>query len=215
MKAYLAYFILKYKTGLQYRANAYAGIVTQIFFGIIYTSIYIAFYESDITNIPMELSKLISYLWLIQAFHALIYLWYKDKDILNLIRTGNIAYELCRPQDIYYMWGFKIMGERFANASLRFIPVLLFASILPIPYKLNLSIDFIRFIFFIISFILSSILMVVIVLLTHIICMFTIDDKGIVNIFNVIADFLSGHAIPIPFFPTVIRNIINYTPLDI
>ena len=81
MKSYLSYFKLKFKTGLQYRAAALAGISTQLFFGIVYISVYIAFYESDSASLPMPIGELVSYLWLNQAFFALVYMWYKDKDI--------------------------------------------------------------------------------------------------------------------------------------
>ena len=86
MKSYLTYFKLKFKTGLQYRAAALAGISTQLFFGIVYISVYVAFYKSDANSVPMPLNQLISYLWLNQAFFALVYMWYKDKDILSLIK---------------------------------------------------------------------------------------------------------------------------------
>ena len=70
MKSYISYFKLKFKTGLQYRAAALAGISTQFFFGFVYVSIYIAFYESGSSNLPMELSELVSYVWLGQSFFA-------------------------------------------------------------------------------------------------------------------------------------------------
>ena len=113
MKSYLSYFKLKFITGLQYRSAALAGIFTQLFFGFIYISVYIACYESNSGNLPMPLDELVSFLWLNQAFFSLIYLWYKDKDILNLIKTGNLSYELCRPQDLYFMWFSKIIGEKY------------------------------------------------------------------------------------------------------
>ena len=111
MKSYLSYFKLKFLTGLQYRAAALAGLSTQFFFGFVYISVYIAFYESGSGTIPMPLDELVSFIWLNQAFFALVFMWYKDKEILSMIKNGNVAYELCRPQDLYFMWFFKIMGE--------------------------------------------------------------------------------------------------------
>lgn len=212
MIACLSYFKLKFKLGLQYRAAALAGISTQIFFGLIYVLVYIAFYESDPANIPMPLPHLVSFLWLNQAFFAIIFLWYKDKDILNLIKTGNIAYELCRPQDVFMMWAAKIMGERLSNATLRFLPVFIVALLLPSPYNLDLSITFPRLIIFLISFILSILLMTFIILLYHIICIFTLDEKGVVNIFMISADILSGLVLPLPFFPLFFQKIANILP---
>ena len=212
MTSYLSYFKLKFKTGLQYRAAALAGISTQIFFGIVYISVYVAFYNSGSGTLPMPIDELVSYLWLNQAFFALVYMWYKDKDILNLIKKGNIAYELCRPQDIYSMWTSKILGERISNLTLRCFPVLLFASILPNAFRLDLSISPERFLIFLVTLVLSAFLMVFLILLYHIICLFTLDEKGIVNIFMVVTDILSGLVIPIPFFPEFLQNISNVLP---
>lgn len=213
MKSYLSYFKLKIITGLQYKASAIAGVMTQLFFGFVYISVYVAFYESGSTkSLPMPLDELVSYLWLCQGFFSLINLWYKDKEIINLIKTGNLAYELCRPQDLYFMWACKILGERLSNVLLRFLPVILVGVILPKPYTLDLTISSTRFTLFIIIFILSTILMTFLILLYHIICMFTLDEKGIVNIFMVISDILSGLVIPLPFFPNYLIKISNLLP---
>lgn len=212
MKSYLSYFKLKYITGLQYRMSALAGISTQLFFGIVYISVYVAFYESDSSNLPMSLNQTISYVWLGQIFFSLVYLWYKDKDILNLIKTGNIAYELCRPQDLYFMWYFKILGERLSKLVLRTLPVIIIAIVLPQPYNLYINSNFYILFLFVISLILSSILMTSLVLLYHVICLFTLDEKGIVNIFMVVSDILSGLVLPIPFFPNFLKKISNILP---
>lgn len=212
MKSYISYFKLKFKTGLQYRAAALAGISTQIFFGIVYICVYVAFYESDSSNLPMNLQELVSYLWLNQCFFALVYMWYKDKDILNLIKSGNIAYELCRPQNLYLMWTSKLLGERLSKVLLRFLPVIIFAVLLPSPFNLSLETTILRFILFIVSLALASILVTVLILLYHIICLFTLDEKGIVNMFMVVSDLLSGLVIPIPFFPKYLQSITNILP---
>ena len=212
MKSYLSYFILKFKTGLQYKAAAIAGMSTQFFFGIIYVSVYIAFYNSDSSNLPMPLDQLVSFLWLNQCFFSLIFMWYKDKEILNLIKKGNIAYELCRPQDLYFMWYFKILGERLSNVVLRFLPVMIIALLLPSPYNLDLTITIPRLLLFLLSLILSSVLVVAIILLFHIICLYTLDEKGIVNMFMVMTDILSGLVLPIPFFPNFLQKICNILP---
>ena len=63
MRAYISYFKLRFITNLQYRAAAWAGIATQVFFGFIYIMVYIAFYESGSTkSLPMELPQLITYI---------------------------------------------------------------------------------------------------------------------------------------------------------
>ena len=212
MKSYISYFILRFKMNLQYRAAAFAGICTQFFFAFIYIFVYLAFYESGSGSLPMPLNQLISYVWLMQAFFAITYLWQKDKEILLLIKNGNISYELCRPQNLYYMWMAKILGQRLANVSLRFLPIIIVAALLPEPYKLDLAISFPNFMLFIVIMTLSIILMTLFAIVCHIGCIFTIDEKGVINIVMLIADLLSGLVIPIPFFPKAMQTIANILP---
>ena len=60
MKFYLSYFKLRFITGLQYRAAAYAGLATQLFFGLVFIMVYLAFYESGGKETPMQIQELIS-----------------------------------------------------------------------------------------------------------------------------------------------------------
>src|SRR5574344_1778117 len=105
MKTYLSLFKIRFISDLQYRAAALAGLSTQFFFGIVFIMVYLAFYESNTTSIPpMKLNELISYLWLNQAFFALIYVWVRENEFISMIRNGNMAYELCRPINFYKKW---------------------------------------------------------------------------------------------------------------
>lgn len=212
MKLYLSYFKLRFTTSLQYRMAAIAGIATQIFFGLIFIMVYLAFYESNSSNYPMELSELVSYLWLNQIFFSLVYMFYKDKEIFNLIKTGNISYELVRPQKIYFIWFFKILAQRLANVSLRFIPVILVAALLPSPIGLSLPYSFMHLIMFVITLLTGSLLMTSIITLYHIITLSTLNEKGIPNLFMAASDILSGGVVPIPFFPGFMQVIANILP---
>lgn len=150
--------------------------------------VYLAFYESGDANAPMTLKQVINYMWLNQMFFTLIYLSYKDKDIINLIKDGNISYELARPLNIYFMWFAKILSQRISMMLLRCIPVMVLAFVLPEPYKLMLPLNFSTFLLFLLSFCISAILITGITMLFHIITMFTLDEKGATSIIINIAD---------------------------
>ena len=212
MKTYLSYFTLKFKMGLQYRAAAYAGILCQLFFGFIFAFVYVAFYESNTGSVPMDLPKLISYVWLVQAFYALFYLGHKDKEIINMIKNGNISYELTRPQNLYMMWFSKIYGDKLSSVALRCLPIFLITIFLPSPYTLNLSITLERFLVFLPSFFLASILICSFIVLVHTIIMFTLDEKGVISMFIIMADILAGVEIPLAFFPNFLKTISNFLP---
>ena len=110
--------------------------------------VYLAFYESGDANAPMTLKQVINYMWLNQMFFTLIYLSYKDKDIINLIKDGNISYELARPLNVYFMWFAKILSQRISMMLLRCIPVMVLAFVLPELYKLMLPLNFSTFYYF-------------------------------------------------------------------
>lgn len=211
MKYYWSYFKLTFITHLQYRKSAAAGIFTQLFFGFVTMAVYLAFYSSGSAR-PMRQSDLITYVWLTQAFFAFVYPFLRDKDIINKIKDGGVAYELARPKKIYFIWFAKMLGSRLAMGLLRAPIVLLVAFLLPGKYGLSLPISFNALILFVIALILGATLITALSLLWHIIIMFTLDEKGISNIFMVFTDLLSGGIIPIPFMPAILITISNYLP---
>ena len=113
MKKYIAFFRLRFSMGLQYRAAALAGMATQFFWGTMEILMFRAFYRTDPASFPMTLQATCAYVWLQQAFLALFMAWLMDHDILDSIVGGNIAYELCRPINIYNMWFSRNLANRF------------------------------------------------------------------------------------------------------
>lgn len=208
--SYIHQFKLKYISMLQYRASALAGILTQFFFGLVFIMVYLAFYESNGSK-PMDLDALVSYIWLQQAFFSLTYLTHKDKEIISMIKDGNIAYELARPQNLYFKWFFKIYGEKLAYVSLRFLPIILVATNLPSPYKLILPINPIGFL---ISLTLASTLVVALVTLFHILFIYTIEAEGVLGIFKTMSELFTGSLVPILFLPKSLQIVSNILPFQ-
>lgn len=207
MKQYISFFKLKFATGLQYKAAAIAGLATQIFFGFVFIMVYVAFYGSGTTDVDMTLRELIQYMWLGQAFFSLVFVWHKDNEILNMIKNGNVAYELCRPQNLYVMWFVRILASKLSSVLLRCIPLLIIAFLLPAPYNLSLPINFTAFIFFIISLSVSALLVTALVAFLYLLIFYSIDSKGIMGVYCSIAEILAGQVIPIPLFPTFLKTI--------
>ena len=207
MRAYYSYFKIELMVGLQYRAAAIAGLSTQFFWGIVLSFIYVSFYShTSISNI--SINELMCYVWLNQAFFSLISPSIRDNEIMSQIKNGTVAYELCRPYDLYCWWYLKFLSKRYAACILRCLPVLIFAFILPSEYKLGLPISFMALILFIITTILGTLIIVGINMIIQTISFFTNEDKGISSIFYTFMSLLSGFAIPLPLLPDGI-NIIN------
>lgn len=214
MKAYITYFKLKFISSLQYRSAAWAGISTQFFFGIIYIMVFIAFYESGGKRIPMSLSQTVTYLWLNQMFLALLNQFTKDEEIYKIIRDGNISYELSRPKKLYFLWYFKILGQRLASVTLRLFPILIITFMLSSPYRMRLPESFVHFFLFILSLGFGTLLVVSITILYPIVTLRTLNEKGIVEFLINISGILSGLVVPVPFFPKFLQIISSLLPFQ-
>ena len=214
MKAYITYFKLKFISSLQYRSAAWAGIATQFFFGFVYVMVYVAFYESSGKNLPMELSQVITYLWLNQALLALINQFSRDQELFKIIRDGGISYELVRPKNLYFMWYFKVMAQRLANVTLRFFPLLIITIILPYPFHMGGPASLLHFLSFFLSLVLGTVLVTALTVFYPIITLITMNEKGIVNLLITLASILSGVDVPIPFFPKFLQIISSFLPFQ-
>lgn len=211
MSGYLKYFKTELLMGLQYRVAAISGLCTQFFWGILYCLLYEAFYSQASID-AMSFREMISYVWLMQAFLSLIYLRVNDTNILENIKNGTVAYELCRPYNIYYWWFVKLLSTKYAAVALRCLPVILLGFLLPAPYNLGLPISLEAFVLFIISLILGSLVVVGISMIIHTISFFTLESKGMTSIVCSLGEILSGFAIPVPLLPTAIVNATKYLP---
>lgn len=212
MRPYLSMFKLNFINNLQYRAAALAGLSTQIFFGLMFIMVFMAFFQSTDTNLPMNISELVTYIWLQQGFLILIYLTVKDKDIISMIQSGDVALELCRPQNIYFKWYAKIYSSKLASVLLRFPPLILFAFIVPAPFKMALPQSISSFLLFIITLLLASLLVTALVTLFHVLIFYTLEPTGVISMLAVIADIFSGMTVPLPFFPLFLRKIALLLP---
>lgn len=152
------------------------------------------------------------YVWLNQAFFYLILIAIKDEQILEQIKNGTVAYELCRPYDLYWWWYLKHLSKRYAGVLLRCFPVIILALFLPKPYNLSPPISIKAFILFIIALFLGSLLITSICMIINIITFFTYNDKGISSIIYTIGGLLSGIDIPLPLLPVTLLALTEYLP---
>lgn len=212
MKEYLSFFRLRFSMGLQYRAAALAGVVTQFAWGFMLIMVFRAFYEADPEAFPMTFSATVSYLWLQQAFLALFATWMMESEIFDTVVNGNIAYELCRPIHIYHMWFSRSLANRLSRALLRCLPILLVASILPKPYGIEAPASGMHFVLFLITLLLGLFVTVAFCMLVYGLTFFTISAQGVRMVFASMLDFFSGGVIPIPFFPEKLRTVIEFSP---
>ncbi len=127
-KASLSLVSLRFREILQYRAAAWAGVFTQVVFGFILPMILLAFYASSDTDPSMGSEQLIVYIWLGQTLFTLMP-WSADRSVVEMVRTGSVAYELARPIDTYLLWFSRTMGWRLGAVVSRGLPLIVIVAV--------------------------------------------------------------------------------------
>lgn len=212
MRKYLSFFRIRFTNGLQYRAAALAGVSTQFAWGFMNLLMYQAFYRANAAAFPMTFVQIANYIWMQQAFLGLFATWAMDMDIFEAIESGALAYEICRPMDLYAMWFVKGIANRVARTVLRCMPILLVAVFLPEPYRLTAPVSAAALGCTVVSMALGLFCVTGYTMLVYISCFYTLNSRGVRMVALAFSDLLSGQLIPLPFFPAGLRQVVELTP---
>jgi ABC-2 type transport system permease protein len=213
MNAYLTIMRLRFQVQLQYRAAALAGFITQFFFGFVRVMVFHAFYASTIATQPMSLSQAITYSWLVQVTFRLIP-WNGDTEMIKMIRSGGLSYELCRPLNLYSAWLCRLVALRIVPFLLGGVPTLIVALLLPRNYGLAPPASGIALVAFSISMVCALILGCAITNLVSISALWTTSGEGMQRVLPAAVMFLSGLVIPLPFFPDWTQPVLRLLPFS-
>ena len=214
MRAYLSILKVRFIMLLQYRVAAIAGGCTQLLFGFIMIMILDAFYSSSTAIQPISFSQTVTYMWLNQALLATVMPWGGDNEIETMIRSGNVAYELCRPVDLYNLWFSRAIALRTAPTILRAIPIAAVAFLVPGRYSLQLPASLQHFLAWILAMIGSVFISAAITNLINVSTLWTISGLGFKRLIPAFVIFASGALIPLPLFPQWLRTILDILPFS-
>ena len=210
--SYITLFKIRFINGLQYRIAAWAGLATQFAWGFMNILLFHAFYSENPANFPMTFGQFAAYTWLNQAFLMMFAIWILNTDVFNNITSGNIAYELARPIDLYNKWLVDDMAYRLSRVVLRCFPVLIVSFLLPNPFGLTPPQDIFTFGLFILSIISAFVLVNLYCMYFYILGFYTINASGVRLVGCAVAELLSGFIIPLPFFPEPVLKVVNLLP---
>ena len=201
---------MNFKGELQYRVKALSGVVTQIFWGLMYIYLYTAFMGGKVIE-GFSIEQMITYVWLGQAFLVIRFLEL-PKNCAKEIESGNICYKFVRPINLYNLWYAEHLGYKLSATILRCLPLIVFASIMPSNIRIMPPTSFTAFILFLIAIIVGILLTSAISMIIVYLTFKTLSARGTVTICNTVCGILGGLYIPLVFMPQSIQNILNYLP---
>ena len=174
--------------------------------------VYRAFWLESPEKFPMGMEALASYIWLQQAFLAFFSLWQWEAPLMDAVQSGDIAYELTRPTDLYGMWMARSMALRLSRAALRCWPILLVAAVIGPPFGLSPPPDFLCGALFLLSAALGFLVLVAYSMLIYLSVFHTLSPTGVRALSTSVVEFLSGAVVPLSFFPEALQPFVYALP---
>lgn len=209
LRAYRAIFSARFRMLLQYRVAAFAGLATQIFFGLLRIMILGAFYAMPhAAAAPMNWDQVLTYIWLGQATLMILPTW-TDGEVRSMILSGAIVYELAKPLDLYTLWFARNLASRTAPMLLRAIPMLAIAALF---FGLKAPASPAAGAMWLLSTISAVLLSSAIGSLIFISILWTLSARGISDLTSALVWALSGILIPLPLFPEWMQSVIRFLP---
>jgi len=214
---YLAIIGARFRMLLQYRVAALAGVWTQVFFGLVLVMVYEAFYRSARASAqPIAFAQLASYVWLGQALFAMVP-WNVDSELRAMVKTGAVAYELCRPVDLYGLWFARAVAQRTAPLVMRALPLAVFAAVI-LPalglsgWRLTAPPSLAAGAAFAAALVCAVALACAMSTLINIVLLWTIAADGVVILWTTAVSLGSGLTIPLPLLPDGAQAVLRWLP---
>ena len=206
-RPYLTVLRLRALQETQYRAAALGGLVTQVFFGLVYIFLYTTLYAGES---PEMLRDTITYVWLQQMFFRMMFS--TDGELSNLIMSGGIAYMLVRPVDQHRFWVCRDVGGRFVGAVMRLVPMVAIQFVLPRELRMSLPDGWLSMLQFITSLLIGCVCLCELMSIIDAVTMKTLDKRGVSAILSLTMMIFSGNVIPLTLFPDGLQTLIRYQP---
>jgi ABC-2 type transport system permease protein len=195
-----------------------AGVFTNTIFGLLQAYILLAVYRHRTSIGGFDSRDAVTYVWLAQSMIMTVYIfsWY---ELAYRIRDGSITTDLLRPLDPQRYWLAYDLGRAPYHFIFRGLPPLVFGALvfrLHWPSPLDAA-----------AFVLSLALAVVVSFgfrfLYNSVAFWLLDFRGVITLSTGVVIFLSGMAIPLRFFPHLLRELcyalpfasVIQTPVDV
>ncbi len=207
LRPYLTAFRVRALLETQYRGAALGGLVTQLFFGLVYAYLYAALYAgSD----PAGLRATVTYVWLQQMFFRALFV--SDGELQQQILSGSLAYTLCRPVDQHLYWISRNLAAQVVGMLMRALPMLALQLIVPAEVRMALPASPLALVQFVVSLLLGVFCVSQIHAIGLALTMKTLDNRGLSAMLSLLLMTFSGNVIPLTLFPDSLQTLMRFQP---
>jgi ABC-2 type transport system permease protein len=199
-----------YRRQLIYRWANLAGLLTNIFFGAIFSYVIIALYQAKPVAAGYNVQDALRYVWLVQAMVMVVltFGWY---ELMLTIRSGEVVSDLSKPCDFYWYWFSREIGRSIYFLLFRGLPTYLAGMAL---FGLGAPGDLKTWLAYAASLPLAAMIGIAYRFLFNIVAFWVLEARAVGGFATVVALFFAGSYVPIPFFPPWLRAISFWLPFN-
>ncbi len=194
-----------------YRAATAAGVFTNTVFGLILAYTYIALWDEKPRLGGYDQAQALTYVWISQALLAVMSTMgggFED-ELIERIRTGDIAVDLYRPADLQLWWLAGDLGRALFQLLGRGVVPLVFGAL---AFELALPGDPLVWLAFLVAVLLGLVVSFAIRFLVALAAFWLMDGLGAAQLAGLCGIFFSGMLLPLNVFPGALGEIARALP---
>ena len=210
LRFYFEVALTAYRRQLIYRWANLAGLLTNIFFGAVFSYVIIALYQAKPVAAGYGVQDALRYVWLAQAMVMVVltFGWY---DLMLTIRSGEVVSDLSKPCDFYWYWFSREFGRSSYFLLFRGFPTYLAGMLL---FGLGTQGDWKAWLAYSVSLPLATMIGIAYRFLFNIAAFWVLEARAVGSLATVIALFFAGSYVPLPFFPPWLHAIAIWLPFN-
>ena len=208
MNLFIALIKLSFQRQLAYRAANIAGLMTNLFFGVLRASVMMALYgaRDEVAGISVE--GAITYTGLTQAIIAYLAI-FGSYEIMESVYSGEVSSDLLKPMGFFRFWLARDLGRAGASFLVRGLTVMgLYALMFDIVYPMTWG----QWQALAISMVLGLLVSFAWRFLVNLSAFWTPNAKGVGRFAFGMTMVLSGFIMPLRFFPDWFVSLCYLTP---
>jgi ABC-2 type transport system permease protein len=197
-----------FSRAVAYRGAALAGLVTNLFFGLLRLSVLLALFGSRESVQGFSVADAITFTGLAQALLMVlsIFGWY---DLMNTVQRGEVSSDLLRPMDYFSFWLAQDAGRAVAQLLMRGLPILVLYAAL---FHLELPQGWAQWLAVVSSLSLAWLTGFAFRFLVNLTAFWSPDARGIGRFAFTLMMFATGFLMPLRFFPEWLQIALSWTP---
>ncbi|WP_328913697.1 MULTISPECIES: ABC transporter permease [unclassified Streptomyces] len=197
---YAAVVVRGFRRYATYRTATAAGVVTNTVFGFIITYSYIALWDQRPHLGGYTEPQALTYVWIGQALLAPLALMgggFED-ELMERIRSGDIAVDLYRPADLQGWWLSSDLGRAGFHLLGRGVAPMVFGALV---FTIALPSDALTWALFLVSVALGVMVSFAVRFLVALSAFWLLDGAGVSQVVWLAGLFFSGMLLPLTVFP--------------